>query len=300
MESSRGNRRSPRDQAPILLVRSAYLRHLRAALDAFEGVGRNRVHEARKQLKRARAVLRLMRPALGDAVYRRENAALRDVARSWSRARDAQILPGALRRVLRGARFDPQRCVRLRERVRAQIKPIRSSKDQSRQSDLATRALRRAERRARSLKLSNTEWACIVNALRRTYKRARRNFKRAHKRPTTALLHGWRKEVQHLWHQVQCLAPLAAGDLAWPTERLQRLSGRLGDDHDLAMLSRSVRPSGSSLSRRDARALRRLIKRRRAELRKKAFALGERLLARKARAFAADIDRIHADQGRRR
>jgi hypothetical protein len=190
--------------------------------------------------------------------------------------------------------------MRLRERVRTQVGRLPSNKGRSRQSDLATRALGRAHRRAGSLKLTSMDDACIFEALRRTYRRARRGFKDARKKPTTVLLHEWRKEVKYLWHQLQCLAPLAPLALNRPTDQLQRLSGRLGDDHDLAVLSASVRPNGSSVTRRDARALQRLISRRRAELQKKGFALGERLLARKPRAFAADIDRVYADLGRRR
>jgi CHAD domain-containing protein len=44
------------------------------------------VHSARKELKKARATLRLLRDALSDAVYKRENAALRDAARRGAAA----------------------------------------------------------------------------------------------------------------------------------------------------------------------------------------------------------------------
>jgi CHAD domain-containing protein len=50
------------------------------------------VHEARKDLKKARAVLRLARPALRSKAYRRENGALRDAGRLMSAARDADVL----------------------------------------------------------------------------------------------------------------------------------------------------------------------------------------------------------------
>src|SRR5262249_47698860 len=46
------------------------------------------VHEARKCMKRARALLRLGRNGLGETVYRAENAQLRSIAQSLSGARD--------------------------------------------------------------------------------------------------------------------------------------------------------------------------------------------------------------------
>ena len=54
------------------------------------------VHEARKDLKRARAMLRLLREALGEATYKRENAAIRDAARPLSEVRDGRVLLDAL------------------------------------------------------------------------------------------------------------------------------------------------------------------------------------------------------------
>src|SRR5436853_4554026 len=50
------------------------------------------IHRARKELKRARAHLRLLRSAIGKTAYRRENARLRDVARPLREVRDAQAL----------------------------------------------------------------------------------------------------------------------------------------------------------------------------------------------------------------
>src|SRR5262245_18163585 len=50
------------------------------------------VHEARKSLKKIRAVLRLVRPVIGEKAYRRENTCFRDAARPLTEVRDARIL----------------------------------------------------------------------------------------------------------------------------------------------------------------------------------------------------------------
>ena len=49
-------------------------------------------HETRKSLKRIRALLRLVRPGLGDTVYRTENARFRDIGALLSSARDSDVL----------------------------------------------------------------------------------------------------------------------------------------------------------------------------------------------------------------
>src|SRR2546421_6835836 len=50
------------------------------------------IHDTRKSLKRLRATVRLARGAIGDEIYRRENAAFRDSGRLLSGVRDASVL----------------------------------------------------------------------------------------------------------------------------------------------------------------------------------------------------------------
>src|SRR5262249_13448651 len=59
------------------------------------------VHEARKGLKRLRAMLRLVRPAIGRKVYRSESITFRDAARPLSEVRDAKILVETLDKVVK-------------------------------------------------------------------------------------------------------------------------------------------------------------------------------------------------------
>jgi hypothetical protein len=49
------------------------------------------VHEALKDVKKTRALLRLYRSGLGDATYRHENRELRDAGRALSVMRDAHV-----------------------------------------------------------------------------------------------------------------------------------------------------------------------------------------------------------------
>ena len=50
------------------------------------------MHETRKALKRLRALLRLIRPAMGEDAFKRENAQLREIGLSLSGARDRHVL----------------------------------------------------------------------------------------------------------------------------------------------------------------------------------------------------------------
>lgn len=66
-------RHSSSGKAPSAVAR----RQIAKALEALEDRSPSDqvIHDARKELKKARATLRLLRDALGDTVYRRENEA---------------------------------------------------------------------------------------------------------------------------------------------------------------------------------------------------------------------------------
>ncbi len=93
------------------------------------------VHGARKDLKRARSGLRLLRP-LDEAAYRRENARLRDAGRWLSGVRDDKVLLGMLAKLLEREKKPKGR--RLLERLMARL-------EKERQRDW--RAVRTAKRR---------------------------------------------------------------------------------------------------------------------------------------------------------
>ena len=57
------------------------------------------IHEIRKGTKRLRTLLRLVRDAIGEKEYRRENRAFRDIGRAFSDARDAEVAEGSLRKL---------------------------------------------------------------------------------------------------------------------------------------------------------------------------------------------------------
>ena len=87
-------RRTPSDRSATATVRAALLQHAASAALALASSSPSalHVHAARKQIKRARAALRLLRGALAVLTYRREDAALRRAARALNSARDARVL----------------------------------------------------------------------------------------------------------------------------------------------------------------------------------------------------------------
>src|SRR5215475_4270728 len=77
-------------------IRRIVRKQMDGALDEVTGTPKEprdeAVHEARKAFKKIRAVLRLVRPAIGETAFREENTCFRDAARPLTEVRDAKIL----------------------------------------------------------------------------------------------------------------------------------------------------------------------------------------------------------------
>jgi CHAD domain-containing protein len=250
---------------PVRQYRDIFVQQIAAALAELDASKAN-VHGARKQLKRARGTLRLLRPAIGDDRYHGENAVARDAARPLSPVRDDEALKEVLQELL--DHLGPSA-------PRAQL-GHGAHKVSAAQIARIKAALEASSTRAAAWQLDAEGWDCIATGLRATYRRARRALRHARKDRATEDLHEWRKQTKYLWHQLQLLAPLAAGPIGELADEFHHLADYLGDEHDLAVLRERVGASGE---------LRTMIDARRNELQEKALALGERLYADKSKPF---------------
>lgn len=264
---------------PVQQCREIFLRQLSAASEELEGSNPN-VHGARKQLKRARATLRLLRPAIGDDLYARENATARDAARPLSAARDQDVVKETLAGLAKdfGAKASGVHIAPLPGAHKLTAKRVAEIQA----------ALKRSITRARAWQPEGEGWDCIAIGLRATYRRARRALRHAREDRATEDLHEWRKQTKYLWHQLQILAPLAAGPVGELADEFHHLADYLGDEHDLAVLRDRIGDSAQA-------SLASLIGERRGELQDKALTLGERLYADKSKVFVHRMQKVLRD-----
>jgi CHAD domain-containing protein len=250
-----------------------------------------KVHTARKELKKARAILRLLRDSLSDGTYERENSILRDAARPLSEVRDGKVLlttldelvasygaparalpVNGLKRTLRRDRSDARRRVL---NGAEGLKPQRA-------------ALQKASKRAARWPCSRHGWKVIGAGLGRTYRKGRKALDTAQSDSSVENLHEWRKQVKYLWLQLRILQPLWPGLIGELADQTHKLADYLGDNHDLAVLRTRATENEDAVSNAAGRsALLALIDRRRAELRDKAFILGRRIYEETPKEFAA-------------
>lgn len=235
------------------------------------------VHEARKSLKRLRALLHLVRFEVGEETFRRENAALGQAGHLLAGLRDAAVLGETLEKLDKEGRF-PQ--------VRAWLKAQRDARYQPQNRGTvsqALEALRWAQVRLELWPLQGQNWSAIGPGVRWVYARGRRAMRRAYRQRQDEDFHGWRKYAKYLWYHSQLLQGIWPAVMEATAGALDRLGEALGQDHDLAVL-RSTCLSELADSPELA-ALEERICPRRALLQAEAQRLGQRLYAESPDAF---------------
>lgn len=247
------------------------------------------IHEARKCIKRIRALLRLGRDGLGDQTFRAENARFRAIAAQLAPARDDHvILQTAL--MLEADAGDEARAAlaRLRAAVLAHADGVLTERGGGLAE--ASSALERAARRFRRLAIEPDEFATLAKGLTRTYRRGLKWFADAYARGDDEAFHEWRKCVQAHWRHMALLSK------AWPAMFEARvalardLSQLLGEDHDLAILkARLAALPSESLSKADIEEIERIASDRQQALRRAARPRGQMLYAEKAKAHGSRI-----------
>ena len=253
------------------------------------------VHEARKGLKRLRAMLRLVRPAIVRKVYRRENIAFRDAARPLSEVRDAKILVETLDKIVntngKAQRGQPFAAVR-QELVRNQQGVREKVLDHDETFTKVDSVMKRALDSLDDWVDVDDSWSSVGEGVQRVYRRGRRAFSIASDKPTVEHLHELRKQVKYLRHQLELLRPMKASVLEPLAGRAEELGDVLGDDHDLAMLRREVAGDPGRFGGPEVvDSILGRIDRRRERLERRAVSLGQRIFRKTPKDF---VERMHA------
>jgi CHAD domain-containing protein len=242
------------------------------------------VHDARKNLKKSRSLLRLVQPGLDRKTYRRESRAMRDAGREVAAVRDADVMVETLEKLheryvgfVAGGVFDE-----LLQRFKDDAKKQRDGHDDALVDDLVNR-LRAMAARVDDWALDGTDWRTAERGIAQGYKRGRKAFKRVLAKPTTENLHTLRRRVKDLWYHDRLLGDAWPVVLAAAAKEAHSLSDRLGDDHDLALLDERLRGLDAPPPATDE--VLDLVERRRGELLDEIKALAHRIYAESPKAF---------------
>lgn len=245
------------------------------------------VHGARKDMKKLRTVLRLLRDELPKDLCQEEMRCYREASRALSAARDAEVKLATLDDLagrtgeLPGEAVEAWRQILARDREAA----INMSGDEKEVINQLEAGLARIE----GWRLEGDSWVMIGGALERSYRRGRRAMRAAEKDPSEANFHRWRKRAKDLWYALQIVSGAWSETLDPFADEAHRLSDLLGDHHDLAVLRADL--GERRLGEEETRLLEAVIEARQTDLAREAFPLGRRLYAERPKAFARRLRR---------
>ncbi len=264
------------------------LERLRAAAAA-DADAAEAIHGARKDMKKLRTVLRLLRAELGRKRYRRANARFRDAGRALSASRDAEVKLATLdslaeKATLPTPAIDAWRRILERDRGAAASAPA-AGRAVAEAIELIEGGLEEIQ----GWELAGDRWKPVGSGLKRTYRRGRRAMRAAERDGTEADFHEWRKRAKDLWYELRLFAGAWPRPLEAAAEEAHALSEQLGDHHDLAVLREDLRER--NLGESETAALEEAIDRRQAELAAAALPLGRRLYAERPRDFSRRLRR---------
>ena len=245
------------------------------------------VHEARKDLKKLRSVLRLVRDDLGEAVYRSENVRFRDAGRMLSGARDAQVkleTLAALRERF-GERLPPDGMALFAHALEGERERLGDPDGEALALDRAAGAIEAGRNGIAEWPLHADEWSLVGPGLKRSYRRGRNRYADLRDGAGDEAVHEWRKRVKDLWYQLRLVRNTKKSVLGEAADEAHELSDLLGDHHDLAILRDDAVKRRELFADGDLENLLTSISERQEELAADALALGERVYAEKPKAF---------------
>lgn len=285
-------------ESPTKAVRRLGRERIGKALDHLQKCDRlEAIHSVRKEVKKVRAVLGLVREKTGRGAYRKNVKTLRSAAKLLRDARDARVRPRTLERLM--AHF-PERLTAgsfsgikkvLRQNCRRETQEFLKSESVT----TVGRLLRKLNRRAGDLKVRAEGWTALHAGLRESYSQGRNSLATALKETSPEHLHQWRKHVQDLWHQLRLLCPIRPEDLREMTDQAKTLSQYLGDDHDLVMLWQFLSCRYARTHAVEMKLLKELIELRRKELQTEALQLGSEFYAAKPPVFCRRLETYWRD-----
>ncbi len=246
------------------------------------------IHCARKDIKKIRAVLRLVRTRIQRKDFRLLRKSLKSAGKRLAGPRDAYIVIKTLRRLTshfkRELARNAFRHIRaeLRDAFRAEMKRFAEEKTVK----MVKSDLQRVAKGMERVEIKSKGWRTISPGLKSSYAAGRRAYRTALKEPAPENLHEWRKGVKDLWYHISLLRRVWPEQIDAISSELGLLEEYLGDHHDLVMLQQKLLDEGLGQGHpRETETLTGLIEQRQKELRDASIAIGARFYAEKPSAF---------------
>ncbi len=266
------------------------------------------IHDARKDLKSLRALMRLVRSAMEAEEWREDNRIFRDSARTLSRSRDAQVMMETLSELLISDHDSPSpESAWKSESGRKIWKEL----EQDARTRIAAASLQEALRPLRAIRQRLSFWltpapdadksswtALFREGLKDSYRKGRTLLRQCQfVGPDHFPEENWhqlRKQAKTLGYQLRLMRPIWPGPLKRLIDELDDLTDLLGKNHDLVVLRTRINQERDSAAAtqqaaEDRLALLRAIDQRQGNLKATALDIARHVYVEKPRQFESRL-----------
>ena len=245
------------------------------------------IHDYRKSVRRARALLVMCKPLLSNGAYEELAGDLRDAHRLHSRLRDMDALLPVVQRL-----DAPKRLDRAKSAVAAELETQKKSIDPGLVEAMLVEGAARIEPVPNRLVEefpNRVDMSAIVDGACDTYRRARAAMRAARKHGRDRDVHDWRKRTKEFTYQLELLTAGRRG----ATRKLQRefdaMTEELGAITDRMNLRDYVRSSAALRGDPAAQELAERVDAEAHQRMRRAFRRGEHAFRRKPRKFTSAL-----------
>jgi len=238
------------------------------------------IHDARKGVKKAQAMLVLVKTAGGRGL-RKDQKRLNQVGRQLSRFRDADARLEIFDRLrqLSPTLLSKRSLAIARKSLMQSKNEIRKSGGGRTRLAKAARRLKKLSRSARTWRPDSGQFGALAVALEDVRRKGRKAMARARKSGQPEDFHAWRKIVKEYWYQMRLLDE-CGGAVRKEIRALHQLETWLGDDHNIVILCEQLFDNPVLVRAcRDLDNLRRAAERHQTALRRQALASGTKIYA---------------------
>jgi CHAD domain-containing protein len=246
------------------------------------------IHDARRRVKKIRAIIRLVRPVLGKE--HRADPELRRVSKLLAPVADGQGVIDTLNQLLK--RYRRELPAKTAEAIRADLidrgRRIDTQASKDGVLEKAQMTLRAERQRVKRWKINADGFRAVAPGLKASVRRARAAMVDAWLHPTASHHHTWRRHVKNHWFHVRLLGARCGYQLQSYQRQLEALDGILGEYHNLVLLH-EVLVSDTALPQKEVARCLSIVERYQRALRRHAHVLGIRIYSEKPRRFVRRV-----------
>jgi len=197
------------------------------------------IHETRKNFKKMRGLIRLVRFELGYDLYKKENMLFRDTGRILSGIRDATVMVETVDLIRKkySKEIEKDDYKLLRKNLSLRARRVRAQFKKNQQLiEAIINILTKHKDELRKLPLRKKSFKQLVPGIELVYERGQTALATAKKYPSAENYHEWRKRAKYLWYFTRILEEAWLDYMNILSDKLSELSDVLGTEHDLSEL----------------------------------------------------------------